>query len=108
LKHEILKARPDFAQQLGSTIEKAATKLTPKQLAEDVDKEAFKDTKLIANLTVAQTKKLGEEGSAEKKQAFKDSVNQARAQLNMFSATEQARIQSLWDEVDHLNPNWQV
>ena len=103
----ITKSRPDLAPRLGLTIEKVMKGVSPKQAAEDIDKEAFKNREVILNLKDSHLTKLGEEGSPEKKDNLREAVDAAIADLNSLSKEQLQELNRI-EKFIRENSHWQA
>ena len=81
--------------------------VSPKQAAEDMDKEAFKNREVILNLKDSHLTKLGEEGSPEKKDNLREAVDAAIADLNSLSKEQLQELNRI-EKFIRENSHWQA
>ncbi len=99
----ILPSRPDFAPQLGTTIGEAMQSFKAGK-AEDIDKDALKNIKVVTNLSPSHLKRISSHGSQEQKQAI---LNTLKGDASKLTAEEQLKLNNVAN-FTATNPNWQA
>ncbi|KKK56702.1 hypothetical protein LCGC14_3061890, partial [marine sediment metagenome] len=104
----ILSTRPDYAEQLGSTIQETVSGIRADKAA-DIDKGALKNPEVFTSLSHPQLKRISSHGSPEQKEALEKGWEEGEKKMNKkeLSAEERKQLRANRKFIQ-ANPNLQA
>ena len=113
---EILKARPDWAPEVGKNTREIVEKMTPGELTRRVQHESLKSVEVFYAMNIRQAQELGRRGTRLQKEAVRNLIIAQQAsiqtQINALRATgvpgnirEADKIRDVGNYI-HSNPNY--